>query len=46
MSDVDEDGEEGGNGDGHGDNEGEGDEGERGPGRDYIGIIILFVKTM
>ena len=29
MSDVAEDGEEGGNGDGHGNNEGEGDEGER-----------------
>ena len=29
VSDVVEDGEEGGNGDGHGNNEGEGDEGER-----------------
>jgi hypothetical protein len=29
VSDVDEDGEEGGNCDGHGDNEGEGNKGER-----------------
>ena len=29
VSNVDEDGEEGGNSDGHGDNEGEGDKGKR-----------------